>query len=380
MLESGASERAIVELLQSRGWTEGEALEALSSIEEEKKKSPHAPPHLEESKRVSHAPPPVLEPRSVLQERGDQGTTRREVEKTPRVGSDTPSRLPGPLALTSLALSLMRERRIGFVALSFIAASLYSALYVFGTYLFAHESVSRLWEGVVAADLARVTSLPLLALALLFAGMIISGILSWFPASLILALSERATTTGKAFREGWKGGLRFFFSFLVYSLLVVGGLILFIVPGLIVGVWGVFAPLIAVRERTTPLQAFLISREFVRGHFSSIVGRWLFLVIPTAFFVFVLYLLFRLLFVLTSPDLGVSPVLFLGTAFAVPLLFCAFLLFVCAYQTALYDVLRSRITTVTISKNLARLLPLLLVIPLAVSLVVAFVAVVSASV
>lgn len=340
MLESGASERAIVELLESRGWTKEDALAVLSFIEKEKRREPF----LEEASDTSH--------------------TRH---------------LPDSLSLSVSALSLVRENAVKLALLSFLGAVLYAVLYVVFVHISTHDAVSRLWENVVAAELSKVTTLPLLALALVFSGMFVLGVLSWFPASCILALSDTTKTLRQLLVEGWKGGFRLFFSSILYLLVVIGGLLLFFIPGILVGVGSIFAPLIAARERIAPFQALLVSRELVREHFLAVALRALFLVIPTALFILVLYLLFYLLFLLTSPEVGASVPLFLFVAFAVPLLFFAFLSFVFAYQVALYEALRARVSTVVVSKQFTTLLSLLLVVSFVVSLVVAFIAVVSGS-
>jgi hypothetical protein len=365
MLESGASEHVIVELLESRGWTKEDALTALSLIEKEKAETGGVFSPFGANKTASHA--------SSIRSDESHDSQSPQNRSAPTVHG-THSNLPGPLSLTASALSRVREKFATLFVLSFIASVVYAVLYVLGVHVFTHDFFSRLWENAVAVESARVTTLPILALTIVFAGMITFGIISWFIASSILVLSGRAVTTRDALIRGIKGGTRFFVSSTMSLLVFAGGLLFFIIPGLVIGAWSVFAPLIAAREQTTPFQSLLVSRELVRRNVWDVVGREFFLVVPTVFFILLLYSLFYLLFFLTSPGLGVNAILFLVVAFIIPLLFSVFVLFVCAYQVVLYEALRARITNVVTSKRFAMLLSSLLLILFAASLIIAFIA------
>lgn len=64
-----------------------------------------------------------------------------------------------------------------------------------------------------------------------------------------------------------------FFVFLVSTVLTLGGLALFIVPGLFFMTFFVYAPSVAVLERGGFFASFLSSREMVKGYFWQTFGR-----------------------------------------------------------------------------------------------------------
>lgn len=74
---------------------------------------------------------------------------------------------------------------------------------------------------------------------------------------------------------------RNFFSYAWITLLVVlaglGGLLLFIIPGILLYVWLSFAVIVAIVEGNRGFDALLTSREYTRGRWWSVVGRFLYL-------------------------------------------------------------------------------------------------------
>lgn len=69
--------------------------------------------------------------------------------------------------------------------------------------------------------------------------------------------------------------------FLIF-ILTLGGLMLFIVPGILFTIWFMMAPVVAVAEDEGGIDALLISREYARKHFIDILVRSLFV----SFFLF----------------------------------------------------------------------------------------------
>ncbi len=59
------------------------------------------------------------------------------------------------------------------------------------------------------------------------------------------------------------------------------GLIFFIIPGIIIGVWYGFAIYIVVTKDIGIFDAFRESREFARGRFMGILGRFIVIILVT---------------------------------------------------------------------------------------------------
>ncbi len=68
---------------------------------------------------------------------------------------------------------------------------------------------------------------------------------------------------------------------IIVGFIVVGASILFLIPGLILAVYFIFAKIIVVAEDETGLVALAKSREYVRDYFWPVLGRYLVIVILT---------------------------------------------------------------------------------------------------
>jgi hypothetical protein len=101
-----------------------------------------------------------------------------------------------------------------------------------------------------------------------------------------------AISKGTEFLESLRQGLRLFFPllwcFILLELIVVGGLIMLIIPGIMMTVWFFAGFFTLVIEDKRGLNALLQSREYVRGYWWAIFGRLLAMVatvsIPTLLF------------------------------------------------------------------------------------------------
>jgi hypothetical protein len=63
---------------------------------------------------------------------------------------------------------------------------------------------------------------------------------------------------------------------LLQSVIVLGGILLFVVPGFVFWVWYAFAQLSSVLDGSRPVESLTISREMVRGRFFPVLTRLLF--------------------------------------------------------------------------------------------------------
>ena len=61
------------------------------------------------------------------------------------------------------------------------------------------------------------------------------------------------------------------------NILIIGGLILFVVPGVIFTIWFIFGVYIFIAEKKRGMDAIVHSREYVRGYWWKVLGRLLFI-------------------------------------------------------------------------------------------------------
>ena len=96
-------------------------------------------------------------------------------------------------------------------------------------------------------------------------------------ASLILALRDRVQkmTIKEAYRLGWTKKLwSVIWVGILSAFIVGGGYWLFLVPGIILTVWLIFAQVLVLVENEKGMKAIVKSREYTRGYFWPILGRY----------------------------------------------------------------------------------------------------------
>ena len=104
-------------------------------------------------------------------------------------------------------------------------------------------------------------------------------------ASLILALRDRAQkmTIKEAYRLGWTKKLwSVIWVGILSAFIVGGGYWLFLVPGIILTVWLIFAQVLVLIENEKGMKAIVKSREYIRGYFWPILGRYVLMAIAVA--------------------------------------------------------------------------------------------------
>ncbi len=118
-----------------------------------------------------------------------------------------------------------------------------------------------------------------------FAGFLLSvaGGLVLMPA---MAGSILMVARGTDFRESYRQGFGLFFPMLWMGILsfavVMGGMVLFIIPGLVMCVWFSVSTAALVLEEKRGLNALIQSREYVRDHWWEVLWRIIALSIPLA--------------------------------------------------------------------------------------------------
>ncbi|MGR3311486.1 MAG: hypothetical protein ACUZ77_12035 [Candidatus Brocadiales bacterium] len=104
---------------------------------------------------------------------------------------------------------------------------------------------------------------------------------AWVSGSLIIAVRETAsgkvTTIKDALQDGWLIKWSFLLVTILFGLVIVGGMILLIIPGIIFFTWYFLCYYVLVCENITGRAALSRSRELVRGYWWSVTTRVVFL-------------------------------------------------------------------------------------------------------
>lgn len=77
---------------------------------------------------------------------------------------------------------------------------------------------------------------------------------------------------GSTYKEGFKRGFGLLGLNLLMTLAVLGGLLLFIVPGILIGLWFAFAPYIYVDQKKGIFESFSASRQLIKGKYTDLIG------------------------------------------------------------------------------------------------------------
>lgn len=135
----------------------------------------------------------------------------------------------------------------------------------------------------------------LVLLLALFLAMII--IQFWSQVALIFAIknSEEKIGIKESYKRGWRKIKPFFWVSVLSGLIIMGGYIFFVIPGIIFSIWFSFAIFIVVAEDLKGMDAILKSREYVRNYWWSVLWRELFLaIVMISAFVIVFIIIFIL--------------------------------------------------------------------------------------
>ncbi|MDZ4231269.1 MAG: hypothetical protein U1C52_00550 [Patescibacteria group bacterium] len=114
-------------------------------------------------------------------------------------------------------------------------------------------------------------------LGVLIVGILISLVTITTSLAMIYVVHLKSGVTA-ALRAALKNLMSYAWVTLLGSLIITGGMILFIVPGVIFAVWFALAVYVLVIEKKKGLAAFLASKEYVRGRWWPTLGRLLVLV------------------------------------------------------------------------------------------------------
>jgi hypothetical protein len=92
-----------------------------------------------------------------------------------------------------------------------------------------------------------------------------------FTIALLESAKGQKVAIGHVLRESWKYAFRVFVGGVLTLLAVIGGLILFIIPGLIFGAWFAFTTYIIIDQNVGAVEAMKRSKALVKGH---VIETW----------------------------------------------------------------------------------------------------------
>lgn len=122
-----------------------------------------------------------------------------------------------------------------------------------------------------------VTEKMILAMiALPIVAVIVSFLQMWSFAAILVRIRDRDQTLG--FKEIWAISLKYAWPLLVVafltSFIIGGGMMLFIIPGILFAIWFIFSSIIVVFDEERGMNALLKSKAYVSGMFGTIISRW----------------------------------------------------------------------------------------------------------
>ncbi len=159
-------------------------------------------------------------------------------------------------------------------------------------------------------------------LALLFF-IIISVIQAWGQVALLYAIKDNSERIGiiESYKRGWHKILSYFWVYLLVSLVVFGGFLLLIVPGILFAVWFSFAIFILVAENLKGVKALSKSKEYVKGHWWGVFWRFFFIEAVISIIYLIFIPIFSLLKIPFAPIIGEFIAILFLTPFGMTYLF-----------------------------------------------------------
>jgi len=110
----------------------------------------------------------------------------------------------------------------------------------------------------------------------------------WSGASLFFAVKERKEriSSREAFRKGWPKILPFIWTAFLVAAAAVGGIILFLIPGIIFLIWFSFSTCIVVAEDKSGIPAMKRSKHLVEGRWWNVFSKIIMFGLAVILFIF----------------------------------------------------------------------------------------------
>ena len=121
--------------------------------------------------------------------------------------------------------------------------------------------------------------MPIIEAVGVFAGFLV---VFWHIAAFVFAVTDERLTAFAAFKVGGRRLLAFAWLAFVFGFMLMGGFMLFIIPGILFSVWFYFSFFVLASEDERGMTALLKSKAYVEGYWGAVFLRFflLFFLIP----------------------------------------------------------------------------------------------------
>lgn len=177
--------------------------------------------------------------------------------------SNSSTQIDSPIGLLKQAWEIFAKRYSVFLGIILIPA----------LYLIAGKILS-----VAFIEVLKVNNTEIgFVLASDFSVILLFLLFFWSQVSLLYAVANEKVGVDESYQKGKNLLWAYIVLSLFTSLIVFGGIIVFLIPGIIFSVWLSLAVFVFIKENEKQDKAILKSYEYVRGHWWPILGRILFI-------------------------------------------------------------------------------------------------------
>ncbi|MDD5146350.1 MAG: hypothetical protein PHN39_01200 [Candidatus Pacebacteria bacterium] len=257
-LQRGINKEDIRSDLVSNGWPAEEVEQALAEAQAPTP-TPSPPPSLPTMKESEQALLETAEPQLIT--------------------ASSSGKLAGSLTIFSETCSLYKKRLktlVGITAIPLLVQFIISII----TGVILAASFTSLLPSLTKpnADLfSLLTTIVPLGTVAVIELLIVIVLQIWNQIALVCAIQNENEPIGiiESYRRAWHKILSYYWVVILSGLIIFGGLLLFIIPGLIMSLWFSFAVFVVIAENEKGLKAIIKSREYARGNWWQIFWRLL---------------------------------------------------------------------------------------------------------
>ena len=181
-------------------------------------------------------------------------------------------KLPGCRELFASSWNLYKDRFWDLISIGIISTLV---LFVFQLIFMVLGNVKNISSAGVAAVALGIVNFAAILVVIL--------VTIWASAAMLVSVSksDQAISAVEAYRRAWVFVAKYFWVSILGALIVVCGTILLVIPGIYLMIALSMAPLIVINEfsEVTVVSALKKSREYVKGYWWPVLGRFLFLLV-----------------------------------------------------------------------------------------------------
>ncbi|MCA9390384.1 hypothetical protein KC571_03180, partial [candidate division WWE3 bacterium] len=222
-------------------------------------------------------------PQPLTRRADTEGSSNQSVPVSPR------SNLYNPIQLLGLTLSRYRSHFFPLVVVMLVwVAALRLSGYVLSSSVFS--------ETILSSFNAFISSLGGIAAISVLIGIVLLIVQSWVMLAVLQIVVSGGEVIGPldALRRAWSQTLSLIWLTVLYFLIVLGGTVGLVIPGIILLITLLFAPFVLFEEKETGFSALVRSKNYMRKSWVAASVRLLFLAIFVSIFTLTLGLLFQI--------------------------------------------------------------------------------------